>query len=265
MMRYVVPNLLTCTSATLAFFAIAEAISRRFESSAWLILLCVIMDKADGSAARLLKASTRFGVELDSLSDLVAFGVAPGVLVLSIMTETPPRPLFGVLPVGGYMLHACCALYVVAAALRLAKFNVVTEVYGGKYFFGIPTTAVGSFVTCLYLAAAKYDLTAHYIQCLPVLMVVLALAMVSRIPLRKIGPRKTLAGNVLLFGTVLVVYAFAALRIYPEIVLASGSTYMIGGAIWSTIAGVRPPETAGDEEPLGLVPDTPAGSGQDPP
>lgn len=243
-LRYVVPSLLTCTSTTLAFFAIAEAVARRFESSAWLILLCVILDKADGSAARLLKASSRFGVELDSLSDLICFGLAPAVLALSVMTETPPEPLLGVVPVGGYMLHACCALYVVAAMLRLAKFNVVTESYGNQYFFGIPTTAVGSFVTCQYLAAAKYGLTGLYVQCLPLQMVILALAMVSRIPLRKIGPRKSLAGNVGLFGTVLTVYTFVILRVFPEAVLAAGSTYMIGGSIWATLAGVRPPSVA---------------------
>jgi CDP-diacylglycerol--serine O-phosphatidyltransferase len=238
--RYVVPSLLTCTSIALAFFSVAEAVSRRFESSAWLILLCVLLDKADGTAARLLKASTRFGVELDSLSDLIAFGVAPAVQVLSVLAE-PPGGLVAAVPYYGYLVYASCALYVVAAALRLAKYNIVTEEYGNTHFFGIPTTAVGALVCCFYLTVRKYELSPVCIQALPLVMVFFALLMVSRIPIRKIGVRRNLPGNIFLFGNVFFVYLFGILRLFPEYLLSAGLLYTVGGSIWATAAGVRQP------------------------
>jgi CDP-diacylglycerol--serine O-phosphatidyltransferase len=241
MWRFVVPSLLTCASITLAFFGIAEAVSRRFDSSAWLILLCVLLDKADGTAARLLKASTRFGVELDSLSDLIAFGLAPAVLVLSVLAEPPPGGLVAAIPFYGYLVYASCALYVVAAALRLAKYNIVTEEYGHHHFFGIPTTAVGALVCCFYLTVRKYELSPVCIQALPLVMVFFALLMVSRIPIRKIGVRKSLPSNIFLFANVFFVYLFGILRVFPEYLLGAGLLYTVGGSIWATAAGVRPP------------------------
>jgi len=241
MWRFVVPSMVTSTSIVVGFLGIAEAVSGRFESAAWLILLCVLLDKADGTVARLLKASSRFGLELDSLSDLITFGVAPAVLVLALLAKPPPGGLVQVLPHYGYLTYASAALYVVAAALRLAKFNVVSDRYGSTHFFGMPTTLVGALVCAYFLTVRKYDLSPIFVQILPLLLIVLALLMVSRIPLRKVGLRRSLAFNIFALTNVVGVYVFGILRLFPEYLLTVAVVYMGLGSVWATLAGVRAP------------------------
>jgi CDP-diacylglycerol--serine O-phosphatidyltransferase len=246
--RYVVPSLITCASIGLAFCGIAEAIAGRHESAAWLMLLCVLLDKADGTVARLLKSSTRFGIELDSLSDLIAFGVAPAVLGLAVLTRHPERPAE---PFAGYhhMVYVACMLYVMASALRLAKFNVRTEEYGPRHFFGIPTTLCGGLICSYLLTVWKYQLSPVFVQLLPALMVLFAVLMVSRIPLRKPRLFGNLPGNIFFVVNLVCILLFGILRLFPEYLFTVGTGYVVIGGTWATAAGVRPPAPGGSGEP----------------
>ncbi len=240
--RYVLPNLVTCLSIVAALISIAEAISGHFDSSAWYINLCVLLDKADGTVARALKASSRFGIEMDSLSDLVSFGVAPAILIISFLTGKGAETPLATLPLYRAAVYAGCFLYVIGAALRLAKFNVLTDVYGKEFFFGIPTTTCGALVSCAFLTARKYSAPPLVFELAPALMLVFALLMVSRLPLPKIGKRKTLVMNVFTLASLLFVYVFALLRILPEYLLALGLIYLIPGLIWALAKGIKPPK-----------------------
>jgi len=245
--RYVIPSLLTCVGITAGLLSIAEAIAGRFESSAWFIMLCVLLDKADGTAARLLGSSSRFGMELDSLSDFLTFGVAPSVLISTLLTRGGvPAPSW--LPHHfHYLVYGGAGLWTIAAALRLAKFNVKTS-KRDTHFFGAPTTVSGAFIAAYYLAACKYALPTGFLHALPGIMIIFALLMVSNLPLRKVGLRRSLLFNIVLLTLTFFVYLFGLLRIFPEYLFVVGNLYLWVGFIWATAAGVRADDEEQDEE-----------------
>jgi CDP-diacylglycerol--serine O-phosphatidyltransferase len=117
----VLPTLMTLGNALCGFGAIACVAEgpQFFERAAWLILLAMVFDALDGRLARMTGSASNFGAQLDSLSDMVTFGVAPVVLVMQVMTN--PLPVLQT-----KLVWLICALYVACAALRLARFNVET-------------------------------------------------------------------------------------------------------------------------------------------
>lgn len=239
--RYILPSIVTCVSITTALLAITEAVAGRFDSSAWFILLSVLLDKADGTLARLLQASSRFGVEMDSLSDLIAFGVAPAVLILAALTGHAPITSLAPVPAYRAIVYVGAFLYVIGNALRLAKFNVLTDFYGKEFFFGVPTTVCGGFIAAYFLTVRVYGLPLRFLEVLPGLLIVLSLLMVSRIPLPKVNKRKTMAMNVLQLANVGCIYVCVLLRIVPGYLLAACLAYVVGGAAWALAKGIKPP------------------------
>ena len=116
--KYLVPNGFTALSMVLGLAAIALAASGDTDLAAWLILWGVLLDKLDGGAARLLGASSSFGAEMDSFADFITFGVAPSALVFFSLTG-------GVIDQAGEgTVAGACAVYTLAVAIRLARFNV---------------------------------------------------------------------------------------------------------------------------------------------
>ena len=132
---YVLPNLFTSANIFLGFYGMVAAMGGRFYEACLTILGSLVFDYLDGKVARATQTQSRFGVEYDSLADLVAFGVAPAVLVF----------LWGLKPFGrlGWL---AAFLFVTCGALRLARFNVQTEKVGTKHFVGLPIPAAASFV-----------------------------------------------------------------------------------------------------------------------
>jgi CDP-diacylglycerol--serine O-phosphatidyltransferase len=122
------------------FYAILSSFKGSFIIAAWAILIANIFDGLDGWVARLTNSETKFGVELDSLSDLVAFGVAPGVLIYS----------WGLQPFGRIGWGAAF-LFVICGALRLARYNVQMVSEESKAFVGLPIPAAGTAVASLVL------------------------------------------------------------------------------------------------------------------
>jgi CDP-diacylglycerol--serine O-phosphatidyltransferase len=130
---YILPNLFTTASLFTGFMAVIWASDGRFEWSAMGILFSALMDGLDGKVARLTGTSSEFGVQYDSLADLVAFGVAPGFMVHAWM-----------IGVFGRTGEAVAFLFATCGALRLARFNVAAS--GGaskKFFIGLPIPAAG--------------------------------------------------------------------------------------------------------------------------
>ncbi len=138
---YILPNLFTTGSLFAGFYGIVSTLNGRYYIAAWFILVSSIFDALDGKVARLTGTTSKFGVEYDSLADLVAFGVAPGLLMYSWAL----RP-FGKL---GWLASF---LYVVCGALRLARFNVQVATVESKRFVGLPIPAAASMVaSCVLL------------------------------------------------------------------------------------------------------------------
>jgi len=139
---YILPNLLTTASLFSGFMGMLWAISGQFEQTAIAILVSCVFDGLDGKVARLTGTSSDFGVQYDSLADLVAFGVTPAIMVYQWELSR-----FGHLGLmASFLLVAC-------GALRLARFNVITKTANKKFFLGLPIPAQACTVATFYLFA----------------------------------------------------------------------------------------------------------------
>jgi CDP-diacylglycerol--serine O-phosphatidyltransferase len=138
---YVLPNLITLSSMFSGFYSVIASLNSDFERAAWAILIASIFDVLDGWVARITHTATRFGIEMDSLADVISFGVAPGVLVYTWTLSS-----FGKVGwLGSFFLVAC-------AALRLARFNVQMGSTEKKHFTGLPTPASALLIATTVLA-----------------------------------------------------------------------------------------------------------------
>ncbi len=137
---YLLPNLFTTASLFSGFLAIIWASSHQFENCALAILVSAVFDGLDGKVARLTRTTSEFGVQFDSLSDLIAFGLAPSMLLYHWQLQ----------PFGRLGLMACF-LFAACGALRLARFNVQAAVSSKKYFVGLPIPAAGCILATLVL------------------------------------------------------------------------------------------------------------------
>lgn len=218
---YILPNLFTTGSLFAGFYGIVATMDGKFLTAAWFILISSIFDGLDGKVARLTGTTSKFGVEYDSLADLVAFGVAPGLLMYSWALKP-----FGKL---GWL---AAFLYVVCCALRLARFNVQVTTVESQRFVGLPTPAAASIVSsCILLF---YELggsgTIRKVSVL-ILIYVLALLMVSNFRYHSFKDPEMLKRRP--FGLlVALVFLIIVIVAQPEISLFSlFFLYMISGPI----------------------------------
>lgn len=168
---YILPNLFTSASLFCGFYAIIAAFNGTYLDAAIAIAIAVILDGIDGKVARLTKATSRFGVEYDSLSDLVAFGVAPAILVFAWALQ--PYGKFGWLAV---------FLYVACGALRLARFNVQVDTVESRYFRGLPVPGAAGLIVATIFLSYRLDVRGEGTNLFILLMIyLLAFLMVSNI------------------------------------------------------------------------------------
>lgn len=160
-----IPSLLTIGNLILGFVALMLTLSGRTADAALLIVIGMVLDGLDGRVARWLHAESNFGKELDSLSDIVTFGVAPAFIMYESMLQFE-----------GFTGALIAILFPVAGALRLARFNVQKS--STKYFVGLPITAAGGILATM---ALYQNLIQQSSTVLPIAMVVLAVLMVSRV------------------------------------------------------------------------------------
>jgi CDP-diacylglycerol--serine O-phosphatidyltransferase len=140
------PNLLTSASLFGGFYALVAAIQGRYEAAAVAIVISAVFDGLDGRIARITKTTSHFGTEYDSLADLIAFGVAPGVMAFLWALEP-----FGRL---GWL---AAFMYVICGALRLARFNVQKNNVEANYFKGLPIPAGACFISSLVLFTSALE------------------------------------------------------------------------------------------------------------
>ncbi len=132
---FLLPSLLTTGNLFCGFFALVLSANRRYEEAALAIFVAMIMDLLDGRVARLMKATSQFGVEFDSLADVVSFCVAPAFLLYMFALGDLGRPAW----FGAF-------LFVICGALRLARFNVQTGTVDRRFFIGLSTPAAAGIV-----------------------------------------------------------------------------------------------------------------------
>ena len=220
--RYLLPNILTLAGVCLGISSIKFSIDGNYSLAVTLILIAAILDALDGRIARLIKGTSEFGKELDSLTDFVSFGIAP-VFIL----------YFWELSNYGKLGWAITLIYSVCCVLRLARFNLTkiedTEGWKNNFFEGIPSPAGG----LLILMPIIYELTNlntgfDVINLTPYLTILIAILLVSKIPtlaLKKISiSSKTTVFLLLGIGIVfiaLLFYTFETLLIFGIIYLIS--------------------------------------------
>jgi CDP-diacylglycerol--serine O-phosphatidyltransferase len=234
--RYVPPNAVTAANIVIAMVAVQAAAEGHTTFAAWLGMLCMISDKLDGFLAAALKASSRFGVELDSLADLVAFGVAPATIYYAFFRTQPS--LGWASGVGRMALAALCAFHVVAVAVRLARFNVQAAEGPRRHYLGVPSTMVAGSLLTAFLFALKYAAagagefdeprfprlhTDGLLRSLPFLFLVGAVAMLSSLRVPKLQRTRSRLLNVLLVIGLVIGITAILFRHAPE--------YLVGGAL----------------------------------
>lgn len=168
-----IPSIFTLANLLFGFLALIWVIERNFTLAAAMILLSVLMDSLDGKVARRLSVSSDFGKELDSLSDLVSFGVAPAILTYQAILLPHQTELLKYFGLGIAVVFALCG------AIRLARFNMLNIT---TYFVGVPITFAGGFMALLIFLRAMLP---WYIY--PVSMVILAFLMVSTFKVPKLS------------------------------------------------------------------------------
>jgi len=238
---YILPSLFTTGNLAAGFLSIIWSIHSHFTPAAWAILVANIMDMVDGRIARWTKATSRFGIEYDSLADLVSFGVAPSILMYQVVLHTMNRP--GI---------AIALFYAIAGALRLARFNskAIEEETPSPHFTGLPIPAgagiLASFVLSYQLFEEGSEITAKTIPMLmkrmpfffnsmAPLMVLISLLMISNIPYAnfkklKLSRPKSLQLFILIVigGLLIIAYPQNTIFIIFLVYLLSGIT----GYIW---------------------------------
>ena len=249
-LRYTIPNSVTATSLLLGVGSIVAGQLGELELAGWMIVWCGLLDVMDGLAARMLKATSDFGAEFDSMADLVAFGVAPGMLVLQVGMEYGGFELFS----GAFwVLLLSVGVFVLCGAMRLARFNLSTGNTPPGWFLGIPITgAGGGLVSTAMILLVRYPDVAEALPLhayLPVAMFVLALGMISRIRFPKAKVRDSKAMNAFQGVNVIITYYCGITRSYPEFLFAMGLVLLVGGIIAGRIVKFDEPattEAAGD-------------------
>lgn len=135
---YILPNLFTSAGLFAGFYSIVQAQNGRFEPAAIAIFVAMVCDSMDGRVARLTHTQSEFGVQYDSLSDMVSFGVAPALVMYVWALQRM-----------GKLGWVAAFIYAVGAALRLARFNVQTAVADKRYFTGLPSPAAAALLAGL--------------------------------------------------------------------------------------------------------------------
>jgi len=230
--RYSIPNIFTAASLILGFAAIITSQHGNIEQAAWMIVWCGILDVMDGLTARLLNATSPFGAEFDSMADLISFGVAPAIIMLN-----------AVLHINGldqysnefWILSLSVSAFVLAGALRLARYNITNDKPIKGWFSGLPITGAGAGLTAtavILLMRYQTELDANLINLLvPIFMVVLTVCMVSTFKFPKMMKRDGFYINTFQVINFTASCYCAVTRSYPEFLFCMGIFLLVTGTI----------------------------------
>ena len=212
--RMILPNMLTLIGVCIGLTSIRFALDEKFELAIIAIIFAALIDGLDGRIARLIKGTSKVGKELDSLTDMISFGVAPAFIMYFWKLNTLGR--------FGWLL---CLVYVICVALRLARFNINSNQepsWRDNFFEGVPSPAGGILVlTPVIISLSGFDLfKLNYDLIVPTFFILTSLLLISKFPtysFKKIViPRRTtiflLFGIVLFFG-LLLIYTFNVIAI----------------------------------------------------
>ena len=218
--RMILPNMLTLIGVCIGLSSIKFALDSKFELSIIAIIVAAVFDGLDGRVARLIKGTSKVGKELDSLTDVISFGVAPAFIMYFWFLNNLGK--------FGWLL---CLIYVVCVALRLARFNISSNAepsWRDNFFEGVPSPAGGILVLMpLIFSLSELDIfNVNYNLIVPIFFITTSFLLISKFPtysLKKIVIPRSMT-IFLLFGIVLF---FGLLLIYTfKVIALSGAIYL---------------------------------------
>lgn len=219
---YILPNIFTSLNIFCGFYAVIASIEQKFLPAAISIIIAVVFDALDGKIARATNTTSKFGVEYDSLADLISFGLAPGVMMY----------LWALKPFGR-MGWLAAFLFMICGALRLARFNTQSGSSGNEYFVGLPIPAGAAMTATTVLFCSKFEISGsacHFV--ILIMLYMLSFLMVSTVKyssFKKPELFKRMNFNVLV--SVILILIFIAAQ--PSIALfIIGLTYIISGPVF---------------------------------
>jgi CDP-diacylglycerol--serine O-phosphatidyltransferase len=235
---FLIPSLFTCGNMSFGILSIFSSIDGNFITAAWFLTGALACDIIDGRIARLTKTTSEFGMQLDSLSDLVSFGTAPAVLMYMLVLNSM-----------GKIGISIAVLFILCNALRLARYNTLSK--SGeidKHFVGLPTPASAGVIISFVLSyellgPAEYSLNFKtipvlmeiipaFFNAMPIVMVILSFLMVSNIPYLSFKNVKlTRVRTIEIFAVVIVLIILIV--VYPQnIIFIIFSVYAVSGILF---------------------------------
>lgn len=282
--RYLAPNAITAASMMFGMVSLWSAHRGDFSLAAWMIIYAVLTDRLDGVVARLLKATSDLGVQLDSFADFLNFGVSPAFLMFSYVSQRPELPY----QQPGWprtLLMAACGCWVLAAVFRLARYNITSEEnVPTKIFFGIPTTLAGGLLAIWFLVFLKYEpsygtfggpkVLGDFVtplavwRYLPVALAVGAYLMASTLPMPKVGRTKNRAITAFLMLNLAIGYVAGFAMVLPDFTAWMPTAWIIVFLVWGQLSpsarALRPPPLFPKHDgPLKVRPQEDLGSAED--
>jgi CDP-diacylglycerol--serine O-phosphatidyltransferase len=227
----ILPSAFTLGNLFFGLYAIVAATRNDFMWAAWFIVWAAILDTLDGRVARFTRTGSKFGAELDSLVDAISFGVAPGMIMYQLYFS------------GTDWSWTLTFVYVTAAVVRLARFNVEQAGHAKTYFHGLPSPTAGTILATFY-PFSQTDFFREYLaawpwhQIMAITMVLLGVLMVSHVPysvVPRIGyrTRKGLFNSVFLFSCIVAAIMVPRIFLFPFLV-----SYAVLGLLRSVALGL---------------------------
>jgi len=221
---FILPNIFTSLNLFCGFYSIISSINGDFTAAAWAILVAGIFDLLDGKIARATNTTSKFGVEYDSLADLISFGLAPG-LMLYLWALKPMDILGRTAWLAAFLFMAC-------GALRLARFNTNVGTTSSDYFTGLPIPTAAGMNAAIVLICTRLNFSGTALNILVLIMLyVLSFLMVSTIKYNSFKKAELFTRmNFNILVAVILVIIFVAAE--PEIALFSiGIAYILSGPV----------------------------------
>jgi CDP-diacylglycerol--serine O-phosphatidyltransferase len=228
---YLVPNIVTTGNMFCGFYSVIASMHGDYVPAAWAIVAASVFDTLDGRVARLAKATSQFGVEYDSLSDLISFGMAPAVLLYQWSLQPFERL--------GWL---AAFLYLACGALRLARFNVMTAVLSKKYFQGLPIPMAAGMVATFILFNQTVGWPDPSIRNILVLILTFSLSslMISTIrfpSFKELNWRSRASFGYLMIG----VLSMILIAVKPEVtIFLILSAYISTSLVWNLVSVLSP-------------------------
>lgn len=238
---YWLPNLFTITALFSGFYAIVQAMGGQYEHAAIGIFVAMVFDGLDGRVARLTRTQSAFGAELDSLSDMVSFGVAPA-LVVYVWSLQDFAAIKSVAMLGPWLSAKlgwiAAFVYCACAALRLARFNTTLDVVDKRFFQGLPSPAAACLLAGLVWAVNEYHVEGADVRWLAWAFTMFAgLSMVSNLRFysgKDINLRKSVPFSVVVGIAMGMVFVITFSSTLPEMLFLLFTAYAISGyVLWA--------------------------------